>query len=182
MKNFLKLFLLLFAFAVTFTACDKDDDDNTPSEWQLANEAAFAKIAANSEYTKLESQSKNGYIMYKVLNAGTGAKSPIYTDKVKVKYTGWLKYDWTKDDSYVDSNGNYVTNKITFDSSLITPATFNVGGVVDGFATALQQMVVGDKWEIWIPWKLGYGSSSSSSTIPNYTTLVFEIELTEIVE
>jgi len=42
-------------------------------------------------------------------------------------------------------------------------------------------MEVGDKWEVWIPWQLGYGSSASG-TIPAYTTLVFEIELISIVE
>jgi peptidylprolyl isomerase/FKBP-type peptidyl-prolyl cis-trans isomerase FklB len=56
-----------------------------------------------------------------------------------------------------------------------------VNGVVDGFSTALQHMQVGDKWEIWIPWKLGYGESGNNS-IQGYTTLVFEIELVAIVE
>jgi FKBP-type peptidyl-prolyl cis-trans isomerase len=42
-------------------------------------------------------------------------------------------------------------------------------------------MQVGDKWEIWIPWMLGYGETGNNS-IPGYTTLVFEIELLEIVE
>jgi FKBP-type peptidyl-prolyl cis-trans isomerase FklB len=41
-------------------------------------------------------------------------------------------------------------------------------------------MKVGDIWEIWVPWELGYGSSGSGS-IPGYTTLVFEIELMEIM-
>jgi len=42
-------------------------------------------------------------------------------------------------------------------------------------------MQVGDKWEVWIPWKLGYGESGSG-TIKGYSTLVFEIELVAIVE
>lgn len=55
-----------------------------------------------------------------------------------------------------------------------------INGVIDGFSTALQHMKEGDIWEIWVPWELGYGSSGSGS-IPGYTTLVFEIELMEIM-
>ncbi len=60
------------------------------------------------------------------------------------------------------------------------PRTFSVNGVIDGFSTALQHMKEGDIWEIWVPWELGYGSSGSGN-IPGYTTLVFEIELMEIM-
>ncbi|MFA7065782.1 MAG: FKBP-type peptidyl-prolyl cis-trans isomerase, partial [Dysgonamonadaceae bacterium] len=55
-----------------------------------------------------------------------------------------------------------------------------VSGVVDGFSTALQHMKEGDKWEVWIPWQLGYGERGQSP-IPGYTTLVFEIELVEVL-
>jgi len=48
-------------------------------------------------------------------------------------------------------------------------------------STALQNMEVGDKWEVWIPQELGYGAIPQTS-IPAYTTLVFEIELLEIVK
>ena len=56
-----------------------------------------------------------------------------------------------------------------------------MNGVVDGFSTALQHMKVGDKWEVWMPWRLAYGVTGKGN-IPGYTTLVFEIELVEIVE
>lgn len=174
------MLLCLLSVAFLFSACNKNSDE-TDTVWKEANEAAFAKITANSEYTKLESQSKNGFVMYKVLKQGTGTQKPIFSDQVKVYYQGWYKSDWTKGDTYVDSDGNYIANKIVFDKSLVTPATLSLSSVVDGFATALQYMVVGDKWEIYIPWKLGYGSSKTSSGIPGYTTLVFEIELKEIV-
>ncbi|MDR1516860.1 MAG: FKBP-type peptidyl-prolyl cis-trans isomerase [Dysgonamonadaceae bacterium] len=180
------LVFFLFASALLFSACEKDKEE-IDTVWKEANEAAFAKTAASSGYTKLESQSKNGSIAYKVLKAGSGTESPLFSDKVKVKYVGWYKrFDWTKGDTYVDeSNGNFITNKIEFDKSLEIPATFSVSNVVDGFSTALQYMVVGDKWEVWIPWKLGYGSSGysgSSQTIEGYTTLVFEVELEEIIK
>ncbi|MDR1743710.1 MAG: FKBP-type peptidyl-prolyl cis-trans isomerase [Dysgonamonadaceae bacterium] len=176
------LLFVLFAFTALVSACN-DDDNEIDTEWKEANEAKFAEIAANSGYKKLESQSNNGYIMYKVLNEGSGDKSPFFSDNVKVKYQGWFKYDWNKADTYIDENENYITNKNVFDKSLVTPASFKVSSLVDGFSTALQYMVVGDKWEIWIPWKLGYGATGySSGSIAGYTTLVFEIELVEIVE
>jgi peptidylprolyl isomerase/FKBP-type peptidyl-prolyl cis-trans isomerase FklB len=52
--------------------------------------------------------------------------------------------------------------------------------LIDGFSTALQHMEVGDKWEVWIPWQLGYGAIGQRE-IKAYSTLVFEIELVDIV-
>jgi FKBP-type peptidyl-prolyl cis-trans isomerase len=54
-------------------------------------------------------------------------------------------------------------------------------GVIPGFSIALQNMVIGDKWEVWIPWSLGYGSAGYSS-IPGFSTLVFQIELVDFIQ
>jgi FKBP-type peptidyl-prolyl cis-trans isomerases 1 len=177
-----KLFIISgIIAAVMFASCDKTETfDDT---WKLDNEAQFAKIAADLSYTKLESKSGNGFIMYKEIQSGDG-DTPYFNDKVKVLYTGWYKNIWLQPDSYTDDKGNLITNKIIFDSTANRnniPSTFTVSGLVDGFTTALQHMQVGDKWEIWIPWKLGYGSSGSTS-IKGYTTLVFEVELVDIVQ
>lgn len=173
--------------AILFSSCKKEETfDNS---WQLDNETQFAKITANTaEYTKLNSESKAGFIMYKELVSGTG-DTPIFTDQVKVLYTGWFKRDWSMPDTYSDNQGKTVTNKIIFDSTENRnniPSTFSVNphaanGIIDGFSTALQHMQVGDKWEIWIPWKLGYGSAQNG-IIKAYTTLVFEVELVGIVK
>jgi peptidylprolyl isomerase/FKBP-type peptidyl-prolyl cis-trans isomerase FklB len=91
--------------------------------------------------------------------------------------------DWNKPDIFTNENGVKVTNKVIFDSTTNrndVPSIFTVSGVVDGFSTALQHMQVGDKWEVWIPARLGYGERSQSN-IPGFTTLVFEIELLEIL-
>ena len=180
MKLKLSLFLSLFAI-ILFSSCDKEEtfDDR----WKLDNEAQFAKIASSSEYTKINSASGRGYIMYKVLESGEGENSPYFTDVVKVRYTGWYKNDWSKPDKYNDDKGNVIINKIIFDttSKNNVPRSFNVNGVVDGFSTALQHMKEGDKWEVWIPSDLAYGETGSGN-IPGFTTLVFDIELVEIVE
>ena len=180
-RNLLHSILLLSGLLFLAVSCDKTEtfDD----KWQLDNEAQFARVSANTEFTKLNSQSGKGFIMYKELEQGDGT-TPYFTDEVKVLYTGWYKNDWSLPDSYTNDKGNLILNKIIFDSTANRnniPSTFSVKGVVDGFSTALQHMQVGDKWEIWIPWKMGYGEAGNNS-IPGYTTLVFEIELVDIVE
>ena len=69
MKLQLPLLSSLFALFV-FISCDKTEtfDDR----WQVENEAQFASISTNSQYTRLESESGNGYIMYRELESGDG--------------------------------------------------------------------------------------------------------------
>ena len=84
-------------------------------------------------------------------------------------------------------------------SSRIISSSFTVSKIESwfkstssGFATALQYMHPGDRWEIWIPQALGYGSAGSASRqqsdgtysteIKPYTTLIYEIEVTRVTE
>lgn len=180
--------LLSFCAFLLFISCDKKEtfDDL----WKIDNEAQFAKITTNSEYTRINAPSTNGYIMYKELKSGDG-ETPFFTDKVKVLYTGWFKRQWSLGDTYLNNKGETVYNKYIFDSTEnrnnipssfhINPMDSSTGGLIEGFYTALQYMQVGDKWEIWIPWELGYGSVKKGSIEP-YTTLVFEIELVGIIK
>lgn len=175
--------LLLFTLSIlVFVSCSKDDE--TDNIWKESNEAAFTKTAASSEFKVIVSESKMGSIAYRVIESGEG-KTPLFTDKVKVLYTGWYKrVDWNKGDTYINEDGVKITNKVIFDSTADradTPQLFQVSSVVDGFSTALQHMKVGDKWEVWIPWRLGYGELGSSNRIPGHTTLVFEIELVDVL-
>lgn len=174
--------VLFFAIvALVFSSCSKDDE--TDLIWKEANEAAFEKISSSSEYKRIESASRNGSIMYKVIKSGDG-RTPLYTDRVSVLYEGWFKrFDWNKDDTYTNENGVKVKNKYVFDSTAdraTVPSTFVVAEYIDGFNTALQHMKEGDKWEVWIPARLGYWYDKKGS-IPPYTTLVFEIELVKVL-
>ena len=189
----MKLRLPLLGLFTSLLLLSCDQTETFDDRWQLDNEAQFVTISGNSEYQRLASHSGNGYIMYKVIEEGdSNGETPLFTDRVKVLYTGWYKNIWSMPDIYTDDKGNQIYNKIVFDSTENRnniPSTFfvnpnassgSVFGVIDGFSTALQYMHIGDKWEVWIPWKLGYGESSSGS-IPAYTTLVFEIELVDIL-
>ena len=103
-------------------------------------------------------------LQYKVLVAGTGEK-PKATDRVKVNYEGHL-IDGTEFDS------SYKRNQ---------PATFACNQVIKGWTEALTMMPVGSKWEVYIPQELGYGAREAGK-IPPLSTLIFTVELLEIVK
>ena len=103
-------------------------------------------------------------LQYEVLHSGSGRK-PNATDKVRCHYEGRL----------VDGT--------LFDSSIQRgePAVFGVNQVIAGWVEALQLMSEGDKWKLCIPYNLGYGEQGAGGAIPPYSTLVFEVELLEVL-
>lgn len=103
-------------------------------------------------------------LQYEVLTQGNGAK-PKATDKVKCHYHGTL-IDGTVFDSSVQRG---------------TPATFPVNGVIQGWVEALQMMSVGSKWRLTIPSDLAYGAHGAGQHIGPHTTLIFDVELIEIL-
>jgi FKBP-type peptidyl-prolyl cis-trans isomerase len=104
-------------------------------------------------------------LQYEVITKGTGAK-PDKTDSVMMHYTGTL-LDGTKFDSSVDKN-------TPFKCSL-------AGGVIQGWLEALALMQVGDKWKLTIPSDLAYGERGSGAVIGPNATLIFDVEMLEIV-
>ena len=70
-----------------------------------------------------------------------------------------------------------------FDSSVArgAPAEFPVNGVIRGWVEALQMMPVGSKWKLTIPPELAYGERGAGASIPPFSTLVFEVELLDIL-
>lgn len=103
-------------------------------------------------------------LQYEVITMGTGEK-PTAEQTVKVHYTGTL-LDGTKFDSSVDRG---------------EPAEFGVNQVIKGWQEAIQLMPVGSKFKFYIPYELAYGESGTGP-IPPYSTLIFEVELLEIVK
>lgn len=102
-------------------------------------------------------------LQYEVLVQGNGPK-PTASDQVRVHYKGTL----------IDGK--------EFDSSLgAEPVVFPVGQVIPGFSEVLQLMPVGSKWRVVIPGNLGYGESGAGEDIGPNATLIFELELLEIV-
>jgi peptidylprolyl isomerase/FKBP-type peptidyl-prolyl cis-trans isomerase FklB len=161
-KNY---YLLLLALMTCFVSCSKNDDPVIDEAWKTANEEAFNRLTFDPSYERLAALSDNGYIYYKALKSGTSDKPIYYTSKVKIYYTG----------SLIDG---VVFDRAEYPDQL--PAQFAVNGVVEGLTTALQYMHEGDRWEIWIPQELGYGSVVQGD-IPAYSTLKFEVEVVKVI-
>ncbi len=103
-------------------------------------------------------------LQYEVITMGTGPK-PLPTDQVKVHY-----------------HGTHINGEV-FDSSVERgePAVFGVTQVIPGWVEAVQMMPVGSKWKLTIPSDLAYGPTGNGR-IPGNSTLLFDIELIEVVK
>ncbi|MGL4750271.1 MAG: FKBP-type peptidyl-prolyl cis-trans isomerase, partial [Shewanella sp.] len=79
-------------------------------------------------------------------------------------------------------HGSFINGDV-FDSSVVRgqPAEFPVSGVIAGWTEALQLMPVGTKLKLYVPHHLAYGERGAGASIPPYSTLVFEVELLDIV-
>lgn len=176
MKKFWYLAMIMLC-ALVATSCGDDDDDEVDVEWAKLNQEAFYDISANSAYKALKSQSNAGSIYYKVLKEGDGTDRIFYNSKVKCYYTGSYVVTYESDKISVEAGDVFDS----FEPPYQNAKDLTVGTLVDGFSTALQNMRVGDRWEIWMNSNMGYGSSGSNS-IPGYTTLKFEVEVVSIVE
>ena len=123
-----------------------------------ASVAYLAKAAAEPGVVRT-----NSGLIYRDLSPGTGP-SPTASDVVKVHYRGTL------------------INGTEFDSSYRRnePAQFPLGGVIPCWTEGVQKMKVGGKARLVCPSGLAYGDAGRPS-IPGGATLVFEIELLEIV-
>ena len=103
-------------------------------------------------------------LQYEIIKEGTG-KKPKATDQVRCHYEGTL----------IDGT--------LFDSSIQRgePAVFGVNQVIPGWVEALQLMPEGSKWKLYIPSELGYGARGAGEMIPPHSTLIFEVELLEVL-
>ncbi len=128
------------------------------------NKAAEADFLAKNAKEDGVKTTASG-LQYKVIAEGNGA-TPTADSKVKVHYTGKL----------LDGN--------VFDSSVSRgePAVFGVNQVIPGWTEALQLMKVGSKYTLYIPAAIAYGERGAGNVIPPHATLIFEVELLDIVE
>ena len=104
-------------------------------------------------------------MQFEVMVQGDG-ELPSASDNVKCHYHGTL-IDGTVFDSSVQRG---------------EPAQFPVNGVIQGWQEALQLMPVGSKWKLFIPPHLAYGENGAGGVIGPNATLIFEVELLEIVK
>jgi FKBP-type peptidyl-prolyl cis-trans isomerase len=131
-----------------------------------ADKAAEAGVAFLDKASKETGATKTeSGLVIKHTKEGTGAQ-PAATDQVKVHYEGRL------------------TDGKVFDSSIQRgePATFPLNGVIPCWTEGVQAMKVGGKAQLICPANLAYGPNGSPPTIPPQATLVFDVELIDIVK
>ncbi|GAB4430129.1 MAG: macrophage infectivity potentiator Mip [Bacteroidia bacterium] len=105
-------------------------------------------------------------MQYKVLETGTGA-SPRADNWVRVHYTG-----------------RFIDGSQFIDTRNTPPGTaleVKVDSVIAGWTQALLMMKPGDRWELYIPAELAYGEAGRGTSVPPNSTLIFDVELLEIV-
>lgn len=196
--------ILFFVLALFVSCSETDDEANEFTDWQARNETYFQglyttaqqKISSGDTSWKifakwsLESAAvtkADDHIVVQVLQEGSGSGCPLYTDSVKIHYRGRLMPSASYSQGYVFDE----TYSGTFNAATAHPVIMGVGNTrrlsstgvytttpnIDGFTTALMNMHIGDQWRVYVPYALGYGSSSTNASIPAYSTLVFDLQL-----
>jgi FKBP-type peptidyl-prolyl cis-trans isomerase FklB len=135
-------------------------DKEVYKDYIAQNDAFLAKNKEKSGVTTTASG-----LQYEVIKIGKGPK-PTAQNTVKVHYIGTL-IDGSEFDSSIKRN---------------KPAEFPVSGVIPGWTEALQLMPVGSKFKIYLPASIAYGANGAGDVIKPYSTLIFELELLEIVK
>jgi FKBP-type peptidyl-prolyl cis-trans isomerase FkpA/FKBP-type peptidyl-prolyl cis-trans isomerase FklB len=123
-----------------------------------------AYLASNAEKDGVTTTASG--LQYEVLREGeAGGAQPTPADQVSIHYRGTLIDGTEFDSSY--SRGQ--------------PAQFGVMGVIPGFSEGLQLMTVGSHYRFVIPSDMAYGSRGTGSDIGPNATLIFEIELLDVI-
>ncbi len=195
MKAFKNILFALMMLPMAVSSCSEGSDEEYEfGNWEERNDAKLQEWSNNSSLTKIlsyvvegSSSKASDYIYVEVLESGDAdGDTPLFTDSCWVAYRGHLIPTKSYPEGYVfdetysgdfDWATAYVT-KVCSAPNLTTGAA----GLINGFATALMKMRKGDRWRVHIPYQQAYGtsdnsSSSSSSTIPGYSNLTFEIAL-----
>ena len=168
------LFLKAFEAAVTDAPLLMTPDatvDFLNAYEKKVKERENAERIASGEAFLVENAKREGVhttasgLQYQVVKMGEGPK-PLSTDKVKVHYEGTL-LDGTKFDSSIDRG---------------KPTEFPLNRVIAGWTEGLQYMPVGSKFTFYIPYQLAYGAQGAGNLIKPYSTLIFEVELLEIIK
>lgn len=147
------------AFLAEIEAENTKKAEAAGAEQKKAGEAFLAENAKKEGVKVLPSG-----LQYTVIKEGTG-KKPKATDNVKCHYEGTL----------IDGT--------MFDSSIKRgePAVFPLNGVIAGWTEGLQLMAKGAKYRFFIPYNLGYGARGAGASIPPFSTLIFDVELIEVM-
>ncbi len=159
------LIVAIVAVAVFVAVFSGDSDDSAASAIDTPSASIVDIAPASPPPVVGDGVTTESGLTYIEITPGTGP-SPILGDGVVVHYTGWLESDGTKFDSSVDTG---------------SPFEFVLGGqVIDGWNEGVALMSEGGTTRLIIPSDLAYGEGGSGS-IPPGATLIFDVELIEVV-
>lgn len=190
------VFLCLLPLALCLFSCTEKEEVGEYDNWRERNQLfldSIARIAAANEdgsweiikaYTlgdddRLYQGNTNYFIYVKKLEQGTGTYSPMFIDSVRIHYSGRLISTVQHPQGY--SFGKSYSGD-TLNPKTDVPSIFCINQNIVGISTALMHMHEGDRWMVYVPYYLGYGDTqhSATTTIPAYSTLVFDLQLARI--
>lgn len=187
MKKF-ALFMMMIVCALCLPACGDDDDTyEVDEEWKAENAKAFADITKNAEYREIVSEGYNGSVYVKELQKGDGTEPIYYTSTIKAYFKCTL-IDGTTIYSYLmeDYDAAIIANQKYMIKALNSygEVTYVSYTLLEGINVALQHMVQGDKWEIWIPQQLAFGNQQYTSSgvviAKPYSTIICTLEVVDV--
>lgn len=200
MKRFQVIAFLLACTCISLVSCGETEEFDDHANWKKRNAAFIDSIAgvcaSNSQaYSSIEEipvgkmfrvlsfkmnpekqWGNSSYIYCVVLSKGDPTvESPQYSDSVRINYrVRLIPTDNYPEGQVIDQS--YKTDRL--DPEINIPSSFVLSSLIDGVSTALMHMHPGDFWKVYIPYGLGYGTSTRNS-IPGYSSLIYEINLTE---
>jgi FKBP-type peptidyl-prolyl cis-trans isomerase FklB len=196
MKRLSAVIPFLWAIVLlSFFSCKETKEFDDHANWKSRNQEYISKLAPGYSSTVPEKPAKGDrfkilsyrmdpekewgsvyYVYCEVMESGDGTESPCFTDSVRFNYrVRLIPTDYYPEGQVVDQS----FKTPTLDPSVNIPTSFSVSGVIEGVTTALMRMHCGDYWKLSIPYNMAYGTTGRG-TIPGYSTLIFEINLTEL--
>lgn len=193
-----KIFYLLSLCSLTlfFVACEETEGPSQFENWRLRNEAFMDSLSRALETDEdliaiQDPRNKQGYKLFfkKIVEKPAGTQQPYFTSTVSVFYRGML----INEEVFASSTNKIYTqlykNLTVFDGNFTgdDPTEFDktyklniqTSGVISGWIEILQNMKLGERLEVYIPWTSAYGSAGNGS-IPGYSVLMFDMTLKEI--
>ena len=196
MKRSSAIFTIVAAVIITaFSSCKETAVFDDHANWQSRNSEFISARASAYSNTVPEAPSKGdrfrilsykldpekswgnaSFVYCEVLEQGTGTQTPYFTDSIRINYrVRLIPTDYYPEGQVVDQS----FKTANLDPTVNIPSSFLVSGMIDGVTTAAMHMHCGDYWRLYIPAALAYNNTERGS-IPAYSTLIFEINLTEI--
>lgn len=197
-----KIYLFsLVLLALAFTACSETEEVGRYDNWQARSEAfidsianAHANIATRGDLDTIHMVAAGGAPLYFKKKTAVGENGivegakPFYSSTVSV----YAKVTNILGDVL---QGNFTGADPSIDFTVIESCVVsNESNVSKGFAEALQRMQVGERWEIYVPWRYGFGSSdyslyrlvetitssTPSTNVLGYSSLIYDVQLLSI--